>query len=199
MTKLTMPQTEIKIEAPVSEFLKHLESNNRILFSGAFGIGKTFFLKHFFDSTEMKDKYNVFHLSPVNYQIATNEDIFELIKYDILYHLLNFDWVKIENTKLPESLAIQSYLMENPINIISKILQCVPVVEKAGKAIECLSSIQKDYLEYKKNINNNEFNLIEEFFKEFEQKEGSIHEFDAISKFIYDSLANCNDGILLMH
>jgi len=37
MTDLTIPQTKIKIEKPASDFLEHLKSNSRILFSGKFG------------------------------------------------------------------------------------------------------------------------------------------------------------------
>ena len=111
MSELIIP--EIRIDEPTSEFLKHLESNDRILFSGAFGIGKTFFLKHFFNSPKMKEKYNVFHLFPINYQIASNEDIFELIKYDILYHLLGTDWINIDNEKFPKLLVAQTYLLNN--------------------------------------------------------------------------------------
>ena len=107
MTRI--PKIEIDISTPATDFTEHLMSNSRILFSGAFGIGKTFFLKYFFDTDAVKDRYNVFHLFPVNYQIATNEDISELIKYDILYHLLEFDWVKIDNENFSKQLVLQSY------------------------------------------------------------------------------------------
>ena len=197
-TNLTMPQTKIKIEKPASDFLKHLKSNSRILFSGKFGIGKTFFLKHFFEIQEMKEKYNVFHLTPVNYQIANNEDIFELIKYDILYHLFGFDWVNInDNEKFSKSLVVQSYLLNDGINIISKIMKCIPFycVDKAGKAIKTLLDIKKNYTEYSNQINVNDENLLEDFRKQIEEKKGSIYEFDAISEFIYDNLTNCNNDI----
>jgi len=195
MKYLTIPETRIKIEEPAYDFLDHIEANDRILFSGAFGIGKTFFLRKFFETTEMKEKYNVFHLFPVNYQIATNEDIFELIKYDILYHIFGFDWAKVDDKKFSESLLIQYYFMNNSVNIISKIFQCVPVLEIAGKAIETLSNIHKNFLKYKDEINKNEVELLETFRKRLEQKQGSLYEFDAISDFICDNLANCNDGI----
>jgi len=197
MTTATLPPVQIHINNPISYFSKHLEQNNRILFSGPFGIGKTYFLQRFFDGyvNEIKEKYNVFHLFPVNYQIATNEDVFELIKYDILYHLLGFDWVKIDDTKFSESLALQSYLMNNSVNVIAKVLQCIPIVENAGKAVENLQSIYRDYSEHKKKINENEEALLAGFFKRFEQQKGSVHEFDAISEFIYTSLMNCNEGI----
>jgi len=65
-----------------------IENNYRILFSGQFGIGKTYFLDKFFKSNINKDKYDVFHLFPVNYQISNNENIIQFLKYDILIELL---------------------------------------------------------------------------------------------------------------
>ena len=65
-------------------FKKHLdiETNVRILFSGRFGIGKTYFLQKFFE--KHADEYFYIHLHPTNYQIAGNEKIMEYIKTDIL-------------------------------------------------------------------------------------------------------------------
>lgn len=70
------------------DFLK-IENNQRIFFSGKFGIGKTYFLEDFFNLN--KDKYEAFHLFPANYQISSNEDIVELLKYDILVELIKRD------------------------------------------------------------------------------------------------------------
>ena len=75
--KIPLTEDLINIDAPASDFSEHLNSSKRILFSGAFGIGKTFFLENFFKSQAMNEKYNVIHLSPVNYQISSNENIFE--------------------------------------------------------------------------------------------------------------------------
>ena len=85
--------------------------------------------------------------------------------------------------------------MDNSVNIIPKILKCVPVLENAGKAIETLSDIRKDYLKYKDEIQENDSTLLKTFYEELKQKKGSIHEFDAVSEFIYDNLINCNVGI----
>ena len=68
-------------------FEKHLESpdNHRIIFSAKYGEGKTYFLKNiFFSSEENQKKYETVHLFSVNCAVASNEDIFELIKRDII-------------------------------------------------------------------------------------------------------------------
>jgi len=79
---------------PSDEFKRHLElDDNRVLFSVMYGVGKTTFLDHFFNSETQKknfetEKFKVIHLYPVNYSISTTEDIFKYIKIDILYELL---------------------------------------------------------------------------------------------------------------
>lgn len=69
------------------DFQNHFEkeNNKRILFSAPFGSGKSTFLTEFFERSEL---YNVFKIYPVSYSISHNEDIFELIKYDILFQLI---------------------------------------------------------------------------------------------------------------
>lgn len=82
-------EIKIPIESLFSSFSEHIKikNNNRIFFSGKFGIGKTYFLNEFFKKYE--SEYEIFHLYPVNYQISTNENIIELLKYDILIELLS--------------------------------------------------------------------------------------------------------------
>ena len=61
---------EFKLDVPNRKFNEHLllEGNNRIIFSGAFGTGKTYFLEKFF---EKNTEYEAIHLFPVNYSVAT--------------------------------------------------------------------------------------------------------------------------------
>src|SRR5690348_15169755 len=83
-----MADIQISIDSIKDDFASFLETenNSRLFFSGKFGIGKTYFLNNFFNSRE--EEYEVFHLYPLNYQINSNEDVIELIKYDILVELL---------------------------------------------------------------------------------------------------------------
>ena len=79
---------EIDITKLFSNFEDHLSisNNSRIIFSGKFGVGKTYYLNKFFEFK--KNEYEVFHLFPVNYQISYNEDIIQFLKRDILIELL---------------------------------------------------------------------------------------------------------------
>jgi len=85
----TSSEFTIDIRDLFSKFREHLEinDNKRILFSGKFGIGKTYFLKEFFNN--YKEKYEFYYLSLVNYQIGQNEDIIKFIECDILVEILN--------------------------------------------------------------------------------------------------------------
>ena len=80
----------IEIPLDFTDFKEHLDihNNKRILFSGAFGSGKTYFLKKFFKDEEIQDEYEVIHLHPTRYQVSSNENILDLIKLDILTETL---------------------------------------------------------------------------------------------------------------
>lgn len=78
---------EINLTKPTQEFKRFLEDkeNRRIIFSGAFGSGKTYFLKRFFEEDK---QFCYIRLAPVNYSVAQTEDVFELVKFDILFQIL---------------------------------------------------------------------------------------------------------------
>ena len=84
--------TEIRIDNKLifKDFNEHIniEGNDRILFSAPFGTGKSTFLTEYFD--ENIDKYFCFNLYPVNYSVSQNEDIFELIKFDLLLQWMRY-------------------------------------------------------------------------------------------------------------
>src|ERR1700754_2660453 len=91
------------------KFIEHLKikDNERIIFSGKFGHGKTTFLEYFFEEDKQKINfkneisYNVIKLFPVNYSIASNEDIFKYIKYDIILEMLRKEY-KVEEVLINE-------------------------------------------------------------------------------------------------
>lgn len=75
-------------------FEEHIGNSDFIFLSAPFGFGKTTFLKDFIESVRSEEKYNFFHLYPVHYAVNKNEDVFELIKYDLLFEILKKDDVK---------------------------------------------------------------------------------------------------------
>src|SRR5438046_676330 len=121
---------KIPIDSLKEDFNSYLniEGNSRMLFSGKFGTGKTYFLKEFFDSH--KETYEVFYLYPLNYQISNNEDIIELIKYDILIELLkkNKDILKENKVKGIKDSAILFYSWLQKNYSLNSFLQSVLLV-----------------------------------------------------------------------
>lgn len=181
----------VYIENLYDNFQSHLDSNKRIMFSGAYGIGKTYFLKHFFESKD--DKYNVFHLFPVNYQVSQNEDIFELIKIDILYHILAKGWVfdSQESDKISKTLALQAYT----INKSSSAFQSILKIFSMGKSVpvtEGLNEVEKigtNFGKYYNELNeDNSLTQVRKYIDELQFKKGSIYEFDNITQLIYELL-----------
>ncbi len=183
---------EIDIESPSKRFEEHLAigSNYRIILSGKYGIGKTYFLKYFFD--KRKENYNSFILSPVNYVVSPNEDIFELIKADIIKNL--FLTGKINLEKLPEDNTLQkiSNFVEGKkavlgkflLNMLSKLSSTSPIPE------ETIQAVGKIYTDYKKHTNNKKqedktrSEELSEYWFDTVERIGSIYEHNYITKLI---------------
>lgn len=70
------------------EFKDYLDHSPRIIFSAKYGEGKTQFLKEITVNNEFEN-YKFFTIYPVNYVVAENADIFEYVKRDILFNIMN--------------------------------------------------------------------------------------------------------------
>lgn len=189
-----MEEISIYIEDLYNHFRSHLDNNKRILFSGPYGIGKTYFLRDFFKNENIENDYSVFHLFPVNYQVSNNEDIFELIKIDILYHILGKGWVfkKEQQEKISKTLALQTYTISKTSSAFKAITQILSLGKSKPiyEGVDDLEKIIRDFSKYYKELNEEEGSLdkIKEFADVFEKKKGSIYEFDNITQLISELL-----------
>lgn len=77
----------IPIDDAIKRFHEHLNAHDRTILSAKFGDGKTFFLQKFMEDKKVEEDYKFLTLYPVNYQVAENRDVFDLIKYDLLIQL----------------------------------------------------------------------------------------------------------------
>ena len=183
----------IKIETNelLNEFKHHLgiENNKRILFSGPFGTGKSTFLNDFSE----KEHENFFYLKiyPVNYSVSNNEDVFELIKFDLLLQLLgNYNKeIKLEKEDFNVLLKIQVFMMER-MKFTPLLYAILGFSEKLGtpltKLIEAAVSIYGSYDKFSGEIKIDEEKQIHTFLDFIQQKSGSHHEMDAVSELIFD-------------
>ena len=158
-----LPPFEIDISEPSAAFERHLtqEGNDRIFFSGAFGIGKTWFLERFFDN--YKTTYLTFRLAPVHYSVSPNEDIFDLIKYHLLLQLIEHDTFTVDliNPAFDDQDFNRSFWLVNAYHLLSGLLVVaaeLPNPDKAasigatnfagktvGKLVQLIKTVRTEY------------------------------------------------------
>ena len=183
----------IKIETSEisKDFRNHLsiENNKRILFSGPFGTGKSTFLNEF--STEENDTFFYLKIFPVNYSVSSNEDVFELIKFDLLFQLIGryYEEIKLEKEDFTLLLKSQMFIMER-MNFMPLLYAILSFSEKIGTPIvdfiKALESTVGDFKKFNDEIKIDEEYDIHTFLKSIENKKGNPHEMDAISELIFD-------------
>lgn len=172
------------------KFKKHVEiqDNERIIFSGKFGIGKTTFITKFFEKEKFKKKYNCFHLYPVNYSVLNNEDIFKYIKYDIIYELIEKYNYKFEDNEFNFLESVPSFVKDNLYRISTSLILLIPGMGRQlfqlSDELNKLHSRFMDFLEgdSKQNIE------INQLLNSIDKKEGSLYEFNVLSELIFNGL-----------
>lgn len=191
---------KINTNAVYSEFKDHflIPHNNNILFSGKYGSGKSYFLKEFFEDSQIRDDFNVVTLSPVNYVVSSNEDIFELIKVDIIKSLYidgNLD-VSGVGEKIPTYKAVIKYAEKKPIQLfknISSSLSKISVTATASGAIsKAIMKLLDDFEKFEKEINaeyKTEEGELWEYLHDFVQNKSSYVESNIITEMIISHLS----------
>ncbi len=190
-----MSTTEIKIETNqiLGDFKSHLniDNNNRILFSGPFGTGKSTFLKEFTDIN--KTDYYAVKIYPVHYSVASNEDVFELIKYDILFHLFNEkeEILKLKKEDFSKFLKAQMFVL-NRMKFKPLLYSILELSGKIGTPvinfIKELNNAYDDFKDYDKETKIDEKQLIVDYLQSIENSPGNIKEFDSNSQLISELL-----------
>jgi hypothetical protein len=186
-------QNSIKIETKeiLADFKNHLkvENNKRILFSGPFGTGKSTFLNEFSD-VENEDFFYL-KIFPVNYSVSSNEDVFELIKFDLLFQLMGkyYEEIKLKKEDFTLLLKSQMFIMER-MKFMPLLYAILSFSEKIGTPIvdfiKALESTVGDFKVFNEEIEKDEEYDILAFLKSIEKQKGNQHEMDAISELIFD-------------
>jgi len=174
---------KIPIEGLFPKFESHIKikNNTRILFSGKFGIGKTYFLNEFFENK--KEDYEAFHLFPVNYQITSNENIIEYLKYDILVELLkkNKDILPTNDYNNLIDLERLLYLWGKD-NLVEVFKKSVSLIPKLGRPLKDVIGLIESFLKFKKEIEAGDQGSIDTFLNEIKKKK--ISETDPLSEML---------------
>ena len=140
---------EISIDKEKKRFYQFIgeEGNNNIIFSGVFGIGKSYFLNKFFNEFH-KDEYIGIFLSPVSYSVASNEDIFEYIKVDVLLQILSKIPCDFERSKISFSTGTFFYLKNHIDNFFGTLFNLAEKIYLVTDLISSLSSFKKEINKY---------------------------------------------------
>lgn len=180
------------ISTPEADLLfnKHLllSNNQRILFSAKFGDGKTTFLRNFFKAHSSNFAY--IHLYPVNYSVASNEDIFELIKFDILFDLLGSHEIEFKDAEVTLSVFAAKYAKGNKTKLIKLFTPFLKTIPSLGDSLfestERILDILNDFVDKYQNESKDEIGIIESHLEKFTQQEGSIYEENFYTQLISD-------------
>lgn len=177
-------------EFTLSGFKKHIkeELNQNILFSAPFGAGKTTFLEGFFKGND--SDYIVVKLKPINYSVSNNKDVFELIKFDIVFELLaNYQGqISLEFFKPSIKEALLPFLKSDfkGLNILTSILQLESTIGKpVAKLITEIYKTQKDFNSFIEETTTDDAKVLFDYLKSIADKEGSAYENDNLTQLIY--------------
>lgn len=151
-------------EAEKFENFFALPDNHRILFSGKYGSGKTYFLHEYF-SARKKDKYETFHLFPTNYAIAKNEDVIKLLQFDILYELLVKGYLAPSEKLFSAQETMAGFVQNNFPNIIKDVIShCGKIGKKLSDVFYTYSKWASKYENFNKGINQDEEDRAKDVF-----------------------------------
>ena len=190
--KIIEEEFKIPIEELFPKFKEHLEikNNSRVLFSGKFGIGKTYFLKDFFKDNQ---KYEVFHFSPVNYQINSNEDISEFLKYDILVELNKKNKDIFQKNDYNNLVDLQRLFFIWGKNNFTEIFKTgLSYIPKLGRPLKETTELVENFWTFKQKIEAGEKGFAEDFLKRINGK--NITETDYLSELLKEKIQKQKNG-----
>lgn len=186
----------IPIDNAIRSFGMHLKSHPRTILSAGFGEGKTFFLHQ---CKKILSDCVFLTLYPVNYQVAANEDIFDLIKRDLLFQLFVNDILE-PSYEMSQRMAI-SFFLSNPANYWEWVIDAVSSLDYpesiAMKAIGGTTKVLKNAYDCFKNFCKKN-GIAEpnkkclELWEKVEEK--GIYENDVVTRVICDSIKSWKEN-----
>jgi hypothetical protein len=185
---------------PIKEFKAHFEDtrNERIIFSGKYGIGKTKFLENIFTVENQvaifgSEKYEVYKICPVNYSISSNEDIFRYIKYDIIIELLRKS-TSVEDINLSYLDTLPVFIKNNLLSVLASMIYMVPKLGKdVVEAFDKIDDLRKKFQAFHDTVNESSGDKMIKYLEEIQRKEGSLYENNVITKIISDTIGDSSE------
>lgn len=185
----------IPIDLAIKGFYNHLLANPRTILSSKFGDGKSYFLENFKNTDFVKERFVFLTIYPVNYQVASNEDIFNLIKRDILFQLMLNDMIS-NNVIIPKDIALWAYIQNKKyslaldlINYVADIAvpcEYLPKIMLAIKGLRLFKDLKEKVKDFTKK--NNEDDILSEFLDNADSS--TIYEDDIVTAIVKRSVAD---------
>lgn len=184
--RFIVPSTSI-----TEKFDEHLslQQNKRILFSAKFGSGKSFFLSNFFNENK---SYLALKLHPVDYTVSSNEDVFEVVKHDLLILIMeefvqeidlqktDVDWLTAAKLWVDHKMDLFPFLPA-----LSKV---TGVGESPADAVNGLRSVFKEIGRHQKDLGTDEEELLIHYLIRERGRVGSVREIDGMTTIINELL-----------
>ncbi len=147
-----------KIIIPINEeiykfdnFLNN-KNNHRILFSGCFGSGKTYFLQKYFE--QKSEQYEMFYISPVNYCISQNDDILKLMQYDLLVDIMFKKLMPETKEQFSHWETINYFVYSNLLNIVKDaVSHCGKTGKKGSDVYDSFTKWFEKYNQFYNAVN----------------------------------------------
>lgn len=196
----------IPIDHVIDDFAVHLKSHERTILSAKFGDGKSYFLNSLMHNKEIEKDFIFLVLHPVNYQVLENKDIFELIKRDLLFQLVN-NGIYDPKYKITNETAFAFYLQNNFQSLANSLLPYLPYLNCDTKTTSALAAGLAS-IKFLKDLRDKVNKLKEEYSESdvidsfIANGKSLIYENDAITKIIRDNICaykeNNNKRIVLI-
>jgi hypothetical protein len=192
--EIELGRSLINMTKPWQEFSHHISNptNSKIFFSAPFGQGKTTFLNEFFRQ-QSKD-YEVFRIFPVNYSVATNQDIFRYIKTDILFELVVDKNITFEKLEVSYLETIPTFVKKNADRILAPFLMLIPEVGKNLFAFyEKMKTVTDSFVEVHDKESAGDKTEVDVFLQGLFEQEGSIYEDNLITQIIRQQIKSIKE------
>jgi hypothetical protein len=185
----------IPIDGAIENFKTHLLSHPRTIFSAEFGDGKSYFLQKFIKEPSIQEQFVFLKLFPVNYQVVENRDVFELIKYDLLFQLF-LNGMILETEKLDEKLVLQLFCISHGQDILFELSKWAPMIASSSEQVATIAAITSAIKPLKQLYNkwktfkkkNGESDCAYNLF--LQQQDASIlYECDVVTSFVRECIA----------
>lgn len=185
----------IPVDDSIEKFENHLLSHDRVILSAKFGDGKTFFLNQFKEKykNDENSPFEFITLYPVNYQVLPNNDIFNLIKHDVLLQMLQLKMIDV-NYEVTDKMAAEFYIQSHFGSVADTFISMLSAVEAndaVSKALitglrvgKLFKSLRNKIDKYKEEIGQTSF--LDKYLSSFD--DNSVYENDVVTKIIRDNI-----------